>query len=193
MTLVRITPPATEPVTLQEAKIHLRVDDTEEDTSISMAIQAAREEAEHQTGRALITQTWERVLDAFPAGAIQLGNPPIISITSVKYFDVNGVEQTLSASAYTLDSVKMPGWLLPSAAYPTWPSTQADTPNTVRVRFTCGYGAASAVPAKVRRWILLRIGTLHEHRQESVIGVSITPLPRDYTDRLLDPVRIWAS
>jgi len=193
MTLLLITPPAAEPITLQEAKIHLRVDDSEEDTSISMAIQTARQEAEHMTGRALITQTWERVLDVFPAGAIQLGNPPIISITSVKYLDVNGVEQTLAGSAYTLDAVKMPGWLHPAATATTWPSTQADTPNTVRVRFSCGYGTAgSAVPANVRRWMLLRIGTLHEHRQESVVGVSVTPLPRDYTDRLLDPVRIWA-
>lgn len=191
MTLLLITAPATEPITLQEAKIHLRVDDSEEDTSISMAIQTARQEAEHMTGRALITQTWERVLDAFPAGAIELGNPPIISITSVKYLDPNGVEQTLAGSAYTIDAVKMPGWLHPAAGT-TWPNTQTDVPNAVRVRFLCGYGAASAVPANVRRWMLLRIGTMHEHRQEAVVGVSVTPLPRDYTDRLLDPVRVWA-
>lgn len=193
MTLIIITPPAAEPITLADAKAHLRVDSSAEDAMITMLIQAAREDAEHITGAALITQTWERVLHAFPAGAIKLGRPPVQAITSVKYLDTAGAEQTYSSAAYTLDAVNASGYVYPSVAYPNWPSTQLGAVNAVRVRFTCGYGAAgSSVPANVRRWMLLRIGTLYEHRQEVLAGVSLAELPSPYAERLLDSVRIWA-
>ena len=66
MALIRITAPATEPIDLATAKLHCRVDGTDEDTLIAALIVAAREQAEHETGRALVTQTWEQVHDAFP-------------------------------------------------------------------------------------------------------------------------------
>jgi uncharacterized phiE125 gp8 family phage protein len=193
MTLMLITAPTAEPVTLAEAKAHLRVDTVADDALIGMLIQSARQAAEQFTGRALITQTWERVLHAFPDGAIKLGMPPVASITSLKYIDIAGVEQTYSSAGYTLDAVNMPGWLYPSVAYPTWPSTQADAINAVRVRFACGYGATgSTVPATVRSWMLLRIGTLYEHRQEVIAGISLNELPTPYTERLLDRERAWS-
>lgn len=192
MTLLLITHPAAEPVTLAEAKTHLRVDTASDDALITMLIQSAREQAEHLTGRAFITQTWERVLQAFPDGAITLGMPPVAAITSVKYLDDSGAEQTYTSAGYTLDAVTMPGYLYPSIAYPQWPSTQPGAVNAVRVRFTCGYGAtAAAVPANVRNWLLLRVGTLYEHRQEVLAGVSLNELPSTYTDRLLDRERVW--
>ena len=193
MTLQRITPPAAEPISLTEAKAHLRVDTTADDALISMLIESARENAEHLTGSAFITQTWERVLHTFPAGPIKLGRPPVATVTSLKYLDADGTEQTYSSAAYTLDAVNGPGYVYPSVASPNWPDTQVGAVNAVRVRFTCGYGAAgSAVPAAVRGWILLRIGTLYEHRQEVLAGVSLAELPSPYTDRLLDAVRSWA-
>jgi uncharacterized phiE125 gp8 family phage protein len=192
MTLIKITEPTVEPLTAAEVRDHLHIDDSVADEDFAGWIAAARQEAEHLTGRALITQTWERVLHAFPVGRIPLGMPPVVSITSVKYIDTAGVEQTLSASAYTLDEVSDPGWLYPSVAYPTWPSTQADRPNAVRVRFTCGYGAASsAVPAPIRHWMKLRIGTMEKLRDGVVIGVSATEVSNQYIDRLLDRYRIW--
>lgn len=60
-----IAAPGAEPVTLAEAKLHARVETAADDTLISAMISAAREEAEHILGRALITQTWEMVLPAF--------------------------------------------------------------------------------------------------------------------------------
>ena len=69
MTLKLITAPAAEPVLLADAKLHLRVDHIADDDLITSLITAAREAAEHLTGRALITQTWERVLGAFPSSA----------------------------------------------------------------------------------------------------------------------------
>ncbi len=190
MTLKLITAPASEPVTLAEAKVHLRCGD-EEDALLGVLIQAAREQAEHQLGRALITQTWERVIDAFPAAEIELGLPPVTSITLITYVDLAGATQTLDANLYTLDTGVDPGWALPAAGT-TWPGT-LDTASAVRVRFTCGYGEAAAVPAAVKSWILLRIGTLYKLREEFVTGKSLAEIPGGYVDRLLDPYRMWSA
>lgn len=189
MTLKLIAAPGEEPVTLAEAKVHLRCGD-DEDALIGVLIQAAREQAEHLLGRALITQTWERVIDAFPACEIELGMPPVASLASIIYVDEAGASQTLDSASYTLDADTLPGWALPSSDAVVWPST-LDTANAVRVRFTCGYGAAAAVPAAIKSWMLLRIGTLYKVREEVVAGRSLAELPGGYVDRLLDPYRVW--
>ena len=108
MPLTLITAPADEPVTRAEAKLQCRIDAdlTADDALIDGLVAAVREQAEHEIGGALVTQTWERTLDAFPVsgGAIELGMPPVQSLVSVKYLDAAGTEQTLAPSAYTLDA-----------------------------------------------------------------------------------------
>ena len=111
MSLTLITAPAIEPLTLADAKAHARVSVTDDDALITAFIQAARERCENMLGRALITQTWEKVLDQFPT-AIQLSWPPIQSIVSVKYIDANGAQQTLAPANYVLDNAAEPGWLV---------------------------------------------------------------------------------
>lgn len=193
MTLKLITAPSLEPVTLAEAKLHLRVDTADEDALISALITAARQRAEHHLQRSLVTQTWERVLDAFPEAEIELGVPPVQGITSIVYADAQGVTQTISAAAYVLDAVRDPGWVLPASGY-AWPAT-ASTVNAVRVRFTSGYGAPSAVPESIKAWIKLHIGALYENREAVVSGNSAasTELAGRFTDGLLDPYRIWSA
>jgi uncharacterized phiE125 gp8 family phage protein len=190
MALKIITHPATEPITLAEAKLQCKVDGTDDDTLITSLIQAAREEAEHEVGRPLITQTWELVLDAFPAAEISLGKPNVLAITSLKYYDEAEVEQTMASSDYTLDTEDTADCWVHPAIDTEWPAT-LDTANAVRVRFTCGYGSASDVPATIKAWMLVRIATLHKHREEFVSGVSVTKLPEAFTDRLLDRFRVY--
>ena len=91
-----ITPP-TEPVTLADARLHLRVTDTAEDALIGVWITAAREACEHYTQRSIGSQTLELRLDEFPDGAIDLPRSPVTAITSLKYIDTNGTEQNASA------------------------------------------------------------------------------------------------
>lgn len=190
MTLKLITGPAEEPVSLAEAKLHLRVEHAADDDLITTLITAAREQAEHATGRVFVTQTWERVRDAFPAVELELGKAPVQAITSVSYIDSAGASQVLASAAYSLDADTPDGWLLPAEGY-AWPAT-LDTANAVRVRFTCGYGdTAAAVPAGIRAWIKLRLGTLYRQREEVSAGVSLSALPGGYADRLLDPYRSW--
>ena len=180
-----ITPPTVEPITLAEARTHLRVTHTDEDALITSLISVARADAENELQRSLITQTREIARDAFPA-AIELTFGPVIAVTSVKFDDPAGIEQTLDPATYRLDTFRLSGWIVPDPDY-SWPETRQHV-NAVRVRYVAGYGpAASDVPAPIRQWILLRIGTLFEHRESVAAGVTVATVP--YVDRLLDPYR----
>lgn len=191
MTLKLISPPGAEPLTLTEAKLHLRVEHTVDDDLITALIQAARERCEHLLGRALITQTWARVLDAFPAAEIELGMPPVQSISSVVYVDGAGDSQTMPSTDYSLDNTTEPGWVLPSEDLGNWPTT-LDTANAVTVTFVTGFGATgAAVPAAVRAWLKMEVGTMYKHRESIVAGVSVAELPGGFHERLLDPYRRW--
>lgn len=197
MTLKLITDAETEPLTLVQAKRHLRVDHSHEDDDISDAIVAARKTAEHITGRSLTTQTWERVLDAFPASEIELGVPPgnaqhaVLSIVSVTYTDTAGTDVVMDSDDYSLDSTTTPGYLLPSATLSTWPSTY-DTVNAVRVRFTTGYSTdQDKGRALLRSWMRMEVGNLYKFREGIVAGVPVAELPSKYHERLLDPYRLW--
>lgn len=188
MSLKLITAPAAEPITIAEAKAHLRVDHSDEDSMITALIVAARMNAENRLSRALITQTWELILDAFPDVEIRLDKPSAIAITSVKYLDSAGNEQTIAAENYTLDAEMLPGFVLPAYGY-EWPET-IDAANAVRVRFTAGYGDAASVPMPIKQWMLINIGTLYANREGMVPGQAIE-IPRNFTDAMLDPYQ-WS-
>lgn len=183
MAIKIITAPAEEPVTYDEAKLHLRVDTDDEATPISRMIATARQEAENLTGRALITQTLELGLDRWP-GCIKLPRPPLVSVTSVKYVDTAGVQQTLDAGDYLVDNYQEPGRIIPAYGK-SWPSVRRQ-PNAILVRYVAGYGSASDVPAAIKNWMLLKIGTMHKMRSDVVVG-QVSQIP--YVDALLDGYR----
>jgi uncharacterized phiE125 gp8 family phage protein len=188
MALKLITAPSDEPITLAEAKLHCRVDGSDEDTLLTLMIGAARRAAENRTGRALLTQTWELALDAFPASEIELPLPPVQSITSIKYLDANGAEQVVDGADYALDNYgSMRHWVIPAAGA-EWPASLAAA-NAVKVRFVAGYGAAAAVPQDIKAWLLLAIGTMYSHR-EAVAQGQLVELPGGFWQGLLDPYLI---
>lgn len=192
MTLKLITEPSVEPLTLDQARLHCRVDPdyTTEDATLTALIIAARRMAEHELGRALVTQTWEEIYDEFPPSEIELTKPGVLSIVSVKYLDTDGVQQTIDSANYTLDAETLPGYVHPVVGY-SWPST-IDSANAVRVRFTCGYGpAATDVPGEIVAWIKMQLSALWENRKGWVEGVSVTPLPNRFIDSLLDRERVY--
>lgn len=160
------TPPTVEPVSLIEAELHLRVDMSAHDTYIGTLITAAREVVERISGRALIDQTWDMVLDAFPCGdTLELPRPPLKSVTSITYIDAEGVSHTLSASDYQVDTYSEPGRIVLKGGA-TWPSTTLQAAAGVIVRYVAGYGAeATAVPAHLKQAILLLIGHYYEHAE----------------------------
>lgn len=185
MALKLITAASTYPVTLAEAKLHLRVDTTDEDALITALITSATETVEQKLGRALMAQTWELTLDAFP-DAFELTRVPVQSITSVKYYDASGVQQTLASNLYTLDNADDHGYAYVVPAYgTTWPETR-DQVNAVSVRYVANY---TTVPEPIKSWILIAIATMYENRlAETVERNSVTTL--GYVDRLLDRYKV---
>ena len=190
MPLITITPPDSEPVSVDDVKLSARVDaETFDDQLALLLIPAIRAEAEHRLGRRLITQTVELVLDAFPAGEIDLRLPSVQSVTSIKYLDTAGAEQTFANTNYSLDTAASPGRVLLDTDA-AWPAT-ADVPNAVRVRYVVGYGDDDAsVPANIRLWITaMVVQALDNPGGLNIAGLQ--PLP--FVDRLLDAERFYPA
>ena len=177
----RTTTP-TEPVTLAEAKLHLRVDGTDEDALIGGLISAAREACEDRIEGTVPVTSWKLTLDTF-TDAIKLPRGPVASVASVKYLDANGVEQTLSPADYLVDTVSTPGYIVPAYGK-EWPTTR-DQINAVTVDYTAG----NATPTHaLKAWMLLAIGEMYANREASSERPAVA---HGFADRLLDPFRAW--
>ena len=188
MTSKLITPATAQAVTLAEAKAHLRVDNVDEDVLITSMITTATEACEQEMGgRAIMPQTWEIALDAFPA-AFELTRIPASSIVSLKYIDVAGVQQTIGSTLYALDDRNDFGWHYVVPAYQTnWP-TPRDEINAVLLRYVAGYANAAAVPESIKSWIKLQVGAMFENRMSE--GKMQTH-QLGYANRLLDRYKLW--
>lgn len=166
-----ITPPTTEPLDWSDARRHLRLDEDDEGELVSgILIPGARAWLEGYIRRQLITATYALSLCGFPAdGVIRLPMPPLQSVSSVKYLDTAGVEQTLSSAAYVVEAPAGP-YARPGritlAFGQIWPATLAQQ-KAVTVTFIAGYGdAAAAVPKPLVQSMLLMIGQAFEHREQ---------------------------
>lgn len=191
MTLRLITAPSTYPVTLAEAKLHCRIDASDEDTLVTALITAATEMAEQKTGRALMTQTWELTLDAFPT-SIELTRVPVASVTSVKYYDASNVQQTLSDTLYALAQDDFGFARISPVPGAEWPTTY-ERDDAVEVVYAAGYVNAAAVPESIKQWIKLMISTMYDNREtESYSSRAVsTTVQMSFVDRLLDRFRVF--
>lgn len=174
MSLRLSSAPATEPVTLTEAKNHLRVDISNDDDLITALIQASREWIEKYTNSVLITQTWEYQRDYGFPHIFRLAKNPVQSVSSITYTDGDGVTQTVTASDYVLDENQWPARVY-EACSASWPTTRVER-NAVKVTFVAGYGAAADVPSPIKAAILLMVGHLYENREASA-PIVITEIP----------------
>jgi len=184
-----VTPPEVEPVTLEEAKGHLRLDGDADNDYLSALIAAARERVELFLRRALITQMFECTMDDFPAydRAIDLPRPPLQSVEWIKYLDTAGVLQTLDPGTYIVDASSNEIGRIALAWNRLWPFTRY-TINAVTIRFAAGYGdAVEDVPQAIRQGILIEISNLYENREDVVVGQNISML--SLSEWLLWPYR----
>lgn len=173
------TAPALTPVSLDEAKLHCKVEVTDDDTLIEMLIDAAVSRCDGYAGiqgRCLISQVWELYLDAFPAGELQIPLGPVITVDEVRYTDAAGASQTFASSNFTVDTTSLDSRIvLKSDA--SWPAT-LDVVNAVKITFTAGYGTtADSVPAAIREAMLLMTGDWYRNRENTLIGPASSELP----------------
>lgn len=184
--LVRSTEPEVEPLSLAEAKAHLRVTLDDEDALITSLISVARTACEEYTRRALITQGWTLWLDAFPGmdqawwdgmreGAAQLTvkrflhlpRPPLQGVEEVVIYDDGDGESVFDEGLYFVDTASEPGRLaLRNNAH--WPAPLR-AHHGISIAFTAGYGdAAEDVPPALRQGMLAHVAALYENRGDDL-------------------------
>lgn len=190
MATTLITAPTVEPITLSEAKAHMRIDHSAEDDVITEMITAARQALEDTSDLALITQTWREMLDAWPQShhgrVVDLSKRPAQSITTVKVTSMDGTQATLPDTAYELISA---GGLSRLVKTPTaiWPGP-GRIAGGIQIDYVAGYGDAAAnVPRALRQALLMVIAHVYENR-ELLARHGGAPLPRG-VDALLTPYK----
>lgn len=139
-----VTPPLYYPITLDEAKKHLRVDHTDDDAYIQGLIAAITGEVERITGRRLVTQTYKLYLEKWPIGDIILPFGQLQSITHVKYKDTGGTQSTWDSDEYIVQTETDPGRIMPTYGN-TYPSTSLYPSAPIEIQFVCGFGAHTPV------------------------------------------------
>ena len=130
------TPPTAEPIDAIEAKLHLRVDTTADNTLIGILIAMARRYCEGVQGRRYVTQTWQLLRDNF-ARVMVLPGAPLQSVSSITYIDTASASQTLTATLYDVDTTTEPGQVVQgyNDTYPTVRGHHQD----VAINYVCGY------------------------------------------------------
>lgn len=212
MSVTVIRPPAFEPISLEQARQHLRVDvypgspgGHPDDDLITRAITAARERAEEITRRALVEQGVRLVAagwypDAWPRTCqrgIDLLRPPLISVDQVTYYDGANALQVLAPSNYFVEETQPVHRLRWSSGF-DFPCTYARE-DAVRVDYTAGYAgqaspvtdqeqASSGIPASIINGMLLLIGDMYEHREATLVGLSAVVI--DAADALFESKRV---
>jgi len=200
MALTLVTPSPADVVSLADFKVSMRAElaETTEDVFMLECLRRAQSHLGERTGWSgvvCLTTTLDLKLDAFPwcgngslrGSAIRVPVRPVQSVTSVKYLDADGAEQTLTpVTDYTVHAEEDPSPCLIVPAYgKTWPSTRAVL-NAVTVRFIAGFTGPGAIPPNMRSAVLVLAGHFYTHRDDE------TPLPLDTLGALLANERIYA-
>lgn len=177
--------PEKEPLSVQEVKDHLRVNGQDEE--LYRMIKTARGMVERYLNRALITQEWDAYYDYW-CNEMKLPYPPLQTVDSVKYRNVDGTETTLATSQYWVTNHE-PATIV-RAYNVTWPELQYGRPQAIKISVTVGYGDdGTDVPEEIRHGMKLLITDLYENRGTVVIG-SVSKIPAYLID-LIHTYRIY--
>jgi uncharacterized phiE125 gp8 family phage protein len=178
--------PATEPIPTADAKAHLRVDHSDDDTLIATYVASARSHVEGLTGTRMVTQTVSLKTDDW-ADLAHLPVAPIQSISSISYVDSEGEVQTLSTNAYeTRLELLEPAVVLKWNQ--TWPTRRAGT--LITVTAIAGYGAVGAQPPAVLHALRLVTADFYAQRETLTDGGAVSAPIAATVDALLCNHRI---
>lgn len=188
------------PISLEQAKVHLRVDIDEQDDMIEGYLAAAVSYLEEICNRSFISSTWDFYLDDdwpwildFETNRhlqmIEVPKAALVSVTSITYVDTSGVTQTLASNQYVVDGAGAIGRIYPAYGV-TWPSVRCQ-PRAITVRFVAGYGTSpDNVPMPIKQAILLLVSHFHEQRQPVSVGQAVNSVPMA-VDALIAPYRVF--
>ncbi|THV18067.1 head-tail connector protein [Peteryoungia ipomoeae] len=183
MTMIDLTAPGIEPVTLNEVRAHLRLDGQDEDALLAALITVAREHIERETGLCLIARPFRLCLDAWPEDSIlTIAKGPVRQVTAVTVYDGEGNQEAVSLAGHLLDGEARPArlWL---KAVPQ-PGRML---NGIEVDFIAGYGESGAdVPETLKRAMLLHVAAMFATRGVVAADAQPAVVPPGY-DRLIAP------
>lgn len=166
MKLTCTIPPIITPVTLEEAKSFCRVLSNDDDAIISILIDAATDYAQSVTGRQLCEAAFAITVGA-TASPLLLPKSPFKAITSVQSGGVD-IEYSLH---YDIDVATI----------------EFSASEDVTITFTAGY---DTIPASLKAWVLNKVSTLYEQREQIVIGTITSEVQRSMIDVVLDHYKV---
>jgi len=184
MPSILLSPPALEPLTLDEARAYLRVEHNDEDETVAALVTAARLQIEAQARRALITQTWRLSLDAWPdRGVIAVRPGPLQSLTAARVYDLDNVAHAIDTQSFVPDRASS------ALVFTPWSVAEPQRPNAgIELDVICGYGDTPLdVPEGLRQAIRMLLTHWHENR--GLVGANASPLPASVS-ALIAPYRM---
>ena len=167
---------------------------TAQDDALGDDIQAAREHVEDVTRRALLTQTWDYYLDAFPAyNSIKIPFGSLASVTHIKYTNSLGTETTMTVTTdYIVETngTQCGRIVLPYGK--SWPSFTAYTSKPIVIRFICGWTTAALLPRRIKSAVKMYLTDLWENRESQIFSTTMQPYAQNESvDAYLAPLRLW--
>ena len=180
MAVQLVTAAASDPITVAQAKSHSRISTSDDDTILGLYITAATEKFQAWTSMQLVNATFDEFLDSFAILEEEgLQWSPVSSVTSIKYIDTDGNEQTVTSTIYQTDLVSKPSRIV-EAYNQSWPSFRNQL-NTITVRHVAGFGAdATSVPEDIKYALKLIVAGMYEQREEDIAGTIISSMPEDF-------------
>jgi len=191
------TPATALPLTVAEAKAHLRIEQDAEDPKLEEAIEVAVDEIASPNGwlgRSIMPQTLRLTLDAYPPRVLYLPGPPVTEVKTIKVREDDDTFTTIYDADAPTDTINLQSDLtaVPPYIWPDddigWPGDIKYGPDSMQVEYIAGYATADDVPKVIQRWLLMRVGELYRDPEASLLGVKVERL--SHADRMLDGWRV---
>lgn len=177
--LVLQTAAAVEPISLAEAKTHLRITGTDDDTYLARLIDVAIATLQQRYWTQICTATFDQYFDNWPSDHFLLRKHPVLAVSTVKYTDQDGSEQTVSTD--TWEQADEDGRGIVRLKYnQVWPSDCRGHEDDIVIRYTAGYGDESVTPEPIKQALLLIVTDLYTFRE------SVAPLRLDRVPQAVD-------
>lgn len=180
----RTVEPASQPVTRTEAKLHCKVDVTNDDALIDDAIIAATNSIEEYLSRALFTQTWKAVTDDWFEELWLPRAAPLQSVTSLQYYAADGTLTTLATSYYDTLTTGEPASIVRKPNQ-SWPVLQSDRRARVIATYVCGWSTVAEIPKAIKQATLLMVEHYYVNRGPAIVDNLAA------VETLLAPYRVW--
>lgn len=184
-----------EPLTVEEVRLHCRIDHSDDDPLLTTYISAVREHVEEVTGRALTEKLVQCRFDSFAdVLGYELRPLPFRALSSFTYLDVDEVEQVVSTAIYRVITADRRAYIT-LRSNQVWPAYVSDEDYPVQVTFvaaptaSAGSPTTMVIPSGVRAAMLLMIGDLYENRESQVVGTIVAK--NDTAMNLLRPFKLW--